>query len=259
MSPQETPGYYAVIPADVRYDDALEPNAKLLYGEISALIGPEGFCYASNAYFMRLFQFSDRTVSRLIASLESSGYIIRENERDTTGQVVRRKIYLRVSMPQIQPPDNIVTTPRQYCQEGGDKNGRYTNLSNTDKEKKKKEKPSENRQPLTDEQLRETVIDAINRLATPIWSSDDKNAVFSLVMTMYDPKREVRKSRPVRSRNSVNAMFRKFSTFANGDPKSVILMLTNAIEAGWQGVQPLSPVRRPAPTPPREEREYECV
>ena len=31
----ETPNYYAIIPANVRYAD-LKPNAKLLYGEITA-------------------------------------------------------------------------------------------------------------------------------------------------------------------------------------------------------------------------------
>ena len=43
------PGYWAVIPAEVRYDDALPANAKLLYGEISSLCDQKGYCYASVA------------------------------------------------------------------------------------------------------------------------------------------------------------------------------------------------------------------
>ena len=128
----ERPGYYAVIPADVRYDDRLAANAKLLYGEISALIGAEGFCYATNSYFIKIYGFSDPTISRLIASLEKHGYIKRELERDKSGQVVRRKLYLSVSAPEIQPPINFDTTSHQNCGEGGIKNDGYTNLSNTD-------------------------------------------------------------------------------------------------------------------------------
>lgn len=125
------PGYYAVIPADVRYDDRIPPNAKLLYGEISALIGAEGFCYASNSYFMKIYGFSDPTISRLISALVNVGYIKRELEKDQTGQVVRRKLYLSVSVPEIQPPINFDTTSHQNCGEGGIKNDGDTNLSNT--------------------------------------------------------------------------------------------------------------------------------
>ena len=126
------PSYYAVIPADVRYDDEIPPNAKLLYGEISALIGKDGFCFASNTYFMNLYGFSDPTVSRLLKQLEDNGYIIREQERDSSGKVVRRKIYLNVSAPEEQPPLKINTPKSQNREGGGIKNEGYTNTSNTD-------------------------------------------------------------------------------------------------------------------------------
>lgn len=100
----ERPGYYAIIPADVRYDDRIPANAKLLYGEISALIGKDGFCYASNQYFARLYGMADDTITRLFSKLEKAGYIKRELEKDASGQVVRRKIFLNVSMPEIHPP-----------------------------------------------------------------------------------------------------------------------------------------------------------
>lgn len=71
----ETVGYYAIIPAAVRYDKDLPPNAKLLYGEITALCNKEGYCFASNEYFANLYGVSKRSITGWIASLEEKGYI----------------------------------------------------------------------------------------------------------------------------------------------------------------------------------------
>lgn len=89
------PSYYAVIPASVRYDRELRPNAKLLYGELSALAAAEGYCWASNAYFAELFDLSAKTVAELIRQLAERGHIRTEVVRDTeTHQVQARKIWI---------------------------------------------------------------------------------------------------------------------------------------------------------------------
>ena len=125
------PSYYAVIPADVRYDDRIPANAKLLYGEISALIGADGFCYASNQYFSELYGIREENISRLITKLEQAGHIIRVLERDSSGQIKVRKLHLRTSLPVILPLDEKINTSPPKNQEGIDVNVKDTNLSKT--------------------------------------------------------------------------------------------------------------------------------
>ena len=48
------PSYYAVIPANVRYDKTLPPLARLMYAEITALSNQYGYCFATNKYFAEL-------------------------------------------------------------------------------------------------------------------------------------------------------------------------------------------------------------
>ena len=67
--------YYAVIPANVRYDKRLKPNAKLLYGEITALCNEKGYCWASNGYFAELYEVKKETISRYISQLAEYKYI----------------------------------------------------------------------------------------------------------------------------------------------------------------------------------------
>lgn len=75
MSEQPEANYYAVIPADIRYDDDLIPSAKLLYGEITALCNKKGYCWATNEHFAKLYKTSEKTISRWVKNLEEKGYL----------------------------------------------------------------------------------------------------------------------------------------------------------------------------------------
>lgn len=81
----EKPGYYAIIPADVRYDKSISANAKLLYGEITCLLNFNARCFATNAYFSRLYELSESQISRLITQLVTAEHITIKMENKASG------------------------------------------------------------------------------------------------------------------------------------------------------------------------------
>ena len=128
MSEIEKPGYWAVIPASVRYDEVIPPNAKLLYAEISALTGADGYCWATNEYFQKNFGLAERTVQRLLRSLEDAGYIKVED-----GDSKKRKIYAGVNPLRNRKPNpdkNVTVQPRQNCRGNPDKIVTQNNIIN---------------------------------------------------------------------------------------------------------------------------------
>lgn len=99
--------YYAIIPANVRYDKDLVPNAKLLYGEITALCNEKGYCWASNQYFAELYNVSDRTIKNWISQLADKGYIQRSVKYgEGTKEIEQRKLLIC--------RENNFTTPGNY-------------------------------------------------------------------------------------------------------------------------------------------------
>ena len=80
---EERPSYYSIIPATVRYDEDLKANEKLLFGEISSLCNKNGYCYATNDYFSRLYKVHKNTISIWINNLQKKGYI--------TSQIIYKK------------------------------------------------------------------------------------------------------------------------------------------------------------------------
>lgn len=91
--------YSAWLPANVRYDNDLPANAKILFAELSCLSNVYGYAFATNKYFADLYDLSEDRVSKLIHLLEKKGYIRIETERNECNFVVRRKIYIAQFAP----------------------------------------------------------------------------------------------------------------------------------------------------------------
>lgn len=80
------PSYYAVIPANVRYAK-IPPNAKLLYGEITALCNKAGHCWATNQHFADLYGVDDKTISLWVSTLVKNGFVVVEFVDRTTRKI----------------------------------------------------------------------------------------------------------------------------------------------------------------------------
>ena len=107
---EEKPNYYAIMPADIRYDNRLKDKAKFLYAEITALCNKDGYCFASNGYFAELYNVRKETISRLLNDLKNKGYIEIKIEYDeNTKEIKRRLIYLLTKLS--IPLDKTVKSP----------------------------------------------------------------------------------------------------------------------------------------------------
>ena len=128
MTDDRQPGYDAVIPARVRYDPELPDKAKLLYGEIRALASRDGYCWATNAYFCRLYDVNERTIQRLLSALTERGHIATEMlQGEGLPHGVERRLWVdrakfRMRDPDMPPLSSRADTPDKNVGGTPDKN-----------------------------------------------------------------------------------------------------------------------------------------
>ena len=117
----ETPNYYSILPATVRYDSRLKANEKLLYSEITALSNKSGSCFASNKYFAQLYNVSNTSISNWVNNLKKCGYItVQMIYKDGSKEVDKRNI--NITNYPIQenlhtPPRNLAYPPQENCKD----------------------------------------------------------------------------------------------------------------------------------------------
>lgn len=103
----ESPNYYGILPANVRYDKRLKPMEKIMYTEITALTNKNGYCYASNSYFAELYEVHKNTVGVWINHLVECGYLRAELVyKAGSKEVQERRLYIST------PANENVDTPQ---------------------------------------------------------------------------------------------------------------------------------------------------
>ena len=103
----EKPNYYAILSAEVRYDNRLRPNVKLMYAEITALSNTDSECFASNKYFADLYGKSKTSISGWIGELVKYGYIsLRFTYKSGTKEIEFR--YIKILKGGITAKDNTL-------------------------------------------------------------------------------------------------------------------------------------------------------
>ena len=144
---KNTPNYFGILPANVRYDKKLKPMEKILYTEITALANSKGYCYATNSYFANLYDVHKNTSGTWINKLEKLGYIKSKIIYETgTKNVKERQLFITIPINEkidtyqqkdCDPINEKIDTPINEIIE--DNNTRINNTSSNKKKINKKE------------------------------------------------------------------------------------------------------------------------
>lgn len=226
-------GYYAVIPAEVRYDPDLKPNAKLLYGELTSLCNQKGYCWATNEHFAELYGLSVGTISRLIAQLEQKGYI--RSKMAATPRGSERRIYAGMFVVSQADDDGGIDekrkTPLDEKRKGGiAENGKQNNKAMNNKQEYpplppkggagRKEKKAE-LEPEVKAMLREYV-------------GGDRE--LTEAMAAYIDVRLSPKSKAVNTPRAIRAALSQLDKLSGGNRETKVQILLQSAGAGWAGV-----------------------
>ena len=248
------PSYWAVLPAEIRYDDRIPASAKLLYAEISSLTGREGYCWAENDYFARLYQINERTVRRLLDALAEHGYIRIEEERENHNVLVSRRIFaglnplagvadpLDKNVQRLDPLDKNVRPLDKNVQRHFI--NKYQEIISISPRVEK-----------TLSKLPADVAEAMLRAAGEDVSLLDAWAAFA----------EMRRAKhtPIGTLRTFELLQGRVRKYAGDDRARAVAVIEQSTSNGWTGLFPLDDDRRPSrraqADPPRRGGDVECL
>ena len=225
---EDKKSYFAVIPANVRYDDRLSSSEKLLYGEIIALCNEKGYCWASNNYFARLYGVTAQAVSKWVINLEKTGYIsigykYKPNTKEIENRIIKMvsinfdEVSTNVSEVSINVSEVSINVDRGYQKKFKENNTSMNNISFSKEKNTKKEK--------------QTFI-------TEFLDSIDNAELREAYSDFIDMRKEIKA--PITTERMLNTLAKKVNILAN-DTTTQIELLNEAIFNKWRSVYPIKP------------------
>jgi len=81
---------YILIPEEVKINKNISPGAKILYGDILYLSKKNGYCFAGNDYFSKMYNVHSNSITNWVKSLKENNLISTKYQKDEKGRSTRR-------------------------------------------------------------------------------------------------------------------------------------------------------------------------
>lgn len=253
-NPNEFSCQWAILPAPVRYDSALPPNAKLLFAEIAAKTNTLGYCWAYNSYFAERLALSPDRVSDLISRLEKGGYIEIQYDRDKTNTEKRKIFCTAKAFGAVGGIGENTDTPSR--RKNRDRPGEKTETGigeNTEALKENNKYKIKNK--IGPERPKYMALDIFKAISS--WCGSDGELL--LAWMQYADMRQ-RTRHPIGTVATVERACQKIEKLSQGDRAYKLGLLHKATDASWRGFYPLAKGDEGfAPSPAAPEQGEEAI
>ena len=109
---------YSIIPNEILHDNEMKPITRLLYADICSLSNLEGYCFAMNRYFAKLYDKSLNTIIGSLKELKDKDYIkVEYTYKKESKEIELRKITPLIKVKSTEkndfkyPPNKNWVTP----------------------------------------------------------------------------------------------------------------------------------------------------
>lgn len=226
------PGYWAVLPAQIRYA-GIPAGAKILYAEISSLTDATGYCWASNQYFCNLYAISEATLQRYLRALKTGGWI---SIQDGDGGAGRRKIFAGINPLAANPLKNDGVPDNPIKNDGVTPSEMTGSLNSINKK--------ENNKPPISPKRAEAPMPAELMERVEKYAGGDLQLQEAL-LGFADNRRAIRK--PVKTQRTLTLLLSRLNELSKGRRQDKLALIEKATMNNWLSFYPLREDELPAP------------